>query len=314
MKWLKKDKDKKGQLVFGDYINEYALILLLFAFVSPILGFFMVKVLKLGKDKNGEPIGDFFTNLGVFGDFIGGSTLPFLTLVTIAYVYKTFNLQEEQLKNQKEEMEATRATLDEQTKTAQLQRFENSFFIQLKNLNEKENKLIYNGSVGMQELKPLKKSITSDTNTLITKMRTFVSDIWDKSDRNYRWVLYKNELESWFIKETLIFAKSDFQNYIFSIMRCFQLLNRYKGIMDEDEMKYYLRYIIDEIGVDSYRLSLLYIAVFSVKNPEFMKAIMDLKLQKFFTNDTFSRELPSTFPFLDIAIGSPDRVGNRPYK
>ncbi|MDP1421695.1 hypothetical protein Q8G35_25850 [Peribacillus simplex] len=302
MKCFKKDKDKKGQFIFSDYITEYALIFLLFALVSPIVGIFIVKVLKLGSYIKGEPTGDVFTNLGVYGDFLGGSTLPFLTLITIAFVYKTFNLQEEQLRIQKEENVATRATLAEQNKTAQLQRFENSFFIQLQHLKEKQKI-----NIGP---KNLSLEIILDTHTLILKMKTHEEEHWGESrdapNRDIEWMLYKAEMQRLFELNKLIFSNSNFKNYIYSIMRCFQLLNKYKGIMDNDEVRYYLRYIIDEIGEESYRLSMLYIIVYSEMHADFFKAIKDLKLHTFVTmgDNQFDRDLLSSLFFISTVLGS----------
>ncbi|MFD4932237.1 hypothetical protein ACFWMS_25760 [Peribacillus butanolivorans] len=109
--------------------------MIIFSILSPFIGILIVKGFKLG---------DVFADLGVYGDFLGGFTLAFLTIVTIAFVYKTFKLQKEQLKTQKEEMRMTRETLEEQNKTARMQRFENSFFIQLKDLKDRQKTDIHN--------------------------------------------------------------------------------------------------------------------------------------------------------------------------
>ncbi|CAN7597939.1 hypothetical protein LJR015_001402 [Peribacillus frigoritolerans] len=313
MKWLKKLKNNQGQLDLSEYHNEFAFIFFIFSIVSPFIGWLAVKALKLGSVVDGERTGDFFTNLGVYGDFLGGSTLPFLTLITIAYVYKTFKLQEEQLMVQKKEMEATRGTLIEQTKTAQLQRFENTFFIQLKDMNEKEKKDTYYGYVGQGRQQPLNKSIIADTDTLIRKINSFIEENWDvfnnESFKDTRWKLYKEEMQGLFENDGLIFKNVDFQKYIFSILRCFQLLNKYKGVMDDDEVRYYLRYIIDEIGEENYRLSMLYAIVFAERYDDFFKAIKDLKLHKFILfDDWFDKRVPSALTFIYHAFEVPDSV------
>ncbi len=110
MRFSKKDNKIKEPF---DY-TELGFVLILCAPLSLFFGWLIVKVFKLGDN------GDVFSDLGVYGDFLEGSTLPFLTLVTIAYVYKTFKLQEEQLSTQKEEMRLTRETLEEQNKTARI--------------------------------------------------------------------------------------------------------------------------------------------------------------------------------------------------
>lgn len=304
MKIVRKDKGNKGHLDPSEYHSEIVLTLILCAFVSPFIGWLAVKGLKLGSYENGEPTGDFFTNLGVYGDFLGGSTLPFLTLITIAYVYKTFRLQEEQLRTQKEEMEETRATLREQNKTAQLQRFENSFFIQLNALKDRQKTDIHHHH---RDVKPLDYAIKVDLEDLYVKMGTHIKDHL-KAPRETKWMLYKDVMQSLFEHEFHIFSNPDFKNYIFSIMRCFQLLNRYKGIMDDDEVKYYLHYIVDEIGAESFRLSLLYIIVYSKMYPDFFKAIKDLNLDEFILFHESDTKLPSLLTFIKTALITPNLV------
>ncbi|CAK6481233.1 hypothetical protein [Peribacillus frigoritolerans] len=146
--------------------------------------------------------------------------------------------------------------------------------------------------------------------TLILKMKTHEEEHWGESrdapNRDIEWMLYKAEMQRLFELNKLIFSNSNFKNYIYSIMRCFQLLNKYKGIMDNDEMRYYLRYIIDEIGEESYRLSMLYIIVYSEMHADFFKAIKDLKLHTFVTmgDNQFDRDLLSSLFFISTVLGS----------
>lgn len=296
MNWLKKNEDKKGQFIFSDYITEYAIMFLLFAFVSPIFGIFIVKVLNLD---------DAFADLGVYGDFLGGSTLPFLTIITIAFVYKTFKLQKEQLQTQKEEMEATRATLAEQNKTAQLQRFENSYFIQLKDLKDRLEVEIYDAYHELSS--PLDHVIRFDLELFYSEMGTHVKNNL-KAPKETKWKLYKDEMQRCFEEKKFNFSHPEFKKYIFSIMRCFQLLNRYKGIMEDDEVRYYLRYIIDEIGEGNYRLSMLYIIVYSEMYPDFFKAIKDLKLHEFTLYHEDDPKLTSALIFIKTAFTNPNLV------
>lgn len=210
----------------------------------------------------------------------------------------------EQLQTQKEEMKLTRATLDEQNKTARLQRFENSFFIQLKDMKDrqKQKKPKY-----PDDDSTLDNAITFDIEIFYIKMGTHVKDNFNPP-RETKWKLYKDELQRWFEEETLIFCNFDYKNYTFSIMRCFQLINRYKEIMDDDELKYYLRYIVDETGPESFRLSLLYIIVYSKMYPDFFKAIKDLNLDGFILYHESDTKLPSLLGFILTALNQPNLV------
>lgn len=248
MKWLKNNEDKKGQFLFGDYIYEYALILLLFAFVSPIFGIFIVKVLKLG---------DAFADLGVYGDFLGGSTLPFLTIVTIAFVYKTFKLQKEQLKTQKEEMRMTRETLEEQNKTARMQRFENSFFKHLEEIrSDKEINFgdqITNISMG----DVLYGSLTSYKKAMIAYQDEYSSHfaIPDQSEYQYFFGNYESLADASLSKSG--FYDKRVYSFALKINRVFDIINQYRSSMEESEVEFYLDYLSAEIDFSTWSLVLL---------------------------------------------------------
>ncbi|MCF7625516.1 MULTISPECIES: hypothetical protein [Bacillaceae] len=287
MKFCKKNKDNNESFNFSEHISDLGFIMLIFAILSPFIGILIVK---------GFNLGDVFADLGVYGDFLGGSTLPFLTIVTIAFVYKTFKLQEEQLKTQKEEMEETRETLREQNKTAQLQRFENSFFIQLKDIKDKKDGHYQQGI----QSGSLRYGIIQGIPKLIDNMNIhFANEFNDSKDKDIKWRNYKNHMKFCFEDTTLVFKKIEFKNYIFSIMRCFQLLNRYKEIMDDDEQRYYLQYVIDEIGDEVYRLSMFFIVAFSERYEDFFKALKSLKTHRHIKMSKFDKELPSSTHFLN---------------
>lgn len=250
MKIVRKDK---GNNEAFDY-SELGFILILCAPLSLFFGWLIVKVFKLGD--NGEPTGDFFTNLGVYGDFLGGSTLPFLTLVTIAYVYKTFKLQEEQLKTQKEEMRMTRETLEEQNKTARMQRFENSFFKHLEEIRiDKEINLgdeLINVSMGGALF------------TIIEKYKEEMRNRLDGSG-NYS-IPIPSDYEKFFgdyssvadasLGKTTFYDKRIF-SFVLKINRVFEIIYQYRGSMEEWEIEFYLGYLMDEIDFSSWSLVIL---------------------------------------------------------
>lgn len=84
-----------------------------------------------------------FEDMGPFGDFFAGSTVPVLTLISSIGVILTLRMQQEQLelqrtelRNSVEEMIATKKEIQEQGKTMAMQRFENTFFNTLTLHNE----------------------------------------------------------------------------------------------------------------------------------------------------------------------------------
>lgn len=74
---------------------------------SPVIGWILVK------EK-----GYSFSELGTFGDFLGGSTVPLLTFITILLLIRTIRIQNNQLKIQKEEYTLLRKEMED-TKEAQ---------------------------------------------------------------------------------------------------------------------------------------------------------------------------------------------------
>jgi hypothetical protein len=83
-----------------------------------------------------------FQLLGPFGDFVAGTTVPILTLISFLAIVATLLMQQEQIKIQSDqleiqtielknsiaEMKETRKEFEEQNKTLSIQRFENTFF------------------------------------------------------------------------------------------------------------------------------------------------------------------------------------------
>lgn len=73
------------------------------------------------------------TKYNELGDFVGGITAPFLSLVALVLLYLTY-------KSQKEELFQTRQILTKQTETLDKQQFETTFF----NLLNLHNEIVYN--------------------------------------------------------------------------------------------------------------------------------------------------------------------------
>jgi hypothetical protein len=95
-----------------------------FSWIPIAAGILLVKV-----------VGWEFDDLGPFGDFLAGSTVPLFTLVSSIGVILTLRMQQKQLEMQREElqnsiveMQETRKVMIEQGETMTLQRFESTFF------------------------------------------------------------------------------------------------------------------------------------------------------------------------------------------
>ncbi|MEC0347988.1 hypothetical protein [Peribacillus frigoritolerans] len=126
----KQDKNVHNNTIEQVYV-PYALVAVI---TSPVIGWILVK-------EKGFKFGE----LGTFGDFLGASTVPLLTFITILLLIRTIRLQSNQLDIQKEEftllreeMASTKEALQEQSKTAKIQRFENTFFMQIKELRDEK--------------------------------------------------------------------------------------------------------------------------------------------------------------------------------
>lgn len=78
---------------------------------------------------------------GQFGDLIGGVLGAIWAFAGVLLFYYALDLQRKDFKLQKAEMTLSRKTLEEQTKTLSIQRFENTFFSLLANHHEVVNNL-----------------------------------------------------------------------------------------------------------------------------------------------------------------------------
>ncbi|PEJ35944.1 hypothetical protein CN689_05660 [Peribacillus butanolivorans] len=249
---------KKNQSI---KINSDELVtpIMIFAMVSPVFGYFMVKLFGISFDK-----------VGTYGDFIGGSTVPFLTTITILYIYQTNNLQREQLKIQKsefsllqQEMESTKEALQDQSKTTKMQRFENSFFIQIKEVRDAKKEIVveYNNTAWGRTSFTTYKAIMSNFQDIFytklhQKIETSSDDLFSISEKDNKKEYYKfyGELTSAAIDESGIHSKESIQNFLYLINRCLQLIYHYKNIMDEWEITFYLEYLYKEITKDTINL------------------------------------------------------------
>ncbi|MCR8866889.1 putative phage abortive infection protein [Priestia megaterium] len=107
-----------------------------FIWLTPLVGIVLIWWPWWPNEKNDKVITNFIGNLGPFGDFIAGTTVPLLTFVSFLAILKTLSLQKEQMLNQQEELNASIKEMREQGKTLEIQRFESTFFNMLNLHNE----------------------------------------------------------------------------------------------------------------------------------------------------------------------------------
>lgn len=234
-----------------DY-DELVSVIMIFAMVSPFLGYFIVNIFGIS-----------FDNVGTYGDFIGGSTVPFLTTITILYIYKTNNIQKEQLKVQNKEfhllqneLEITKEALHEQNKTIKMQRFENSFFIQINELRETKKSIVeeYNETLwGEGDLRTYKDIMSmyqlNFYNRLHDKIRDLIQEPSYIGETNSK-LLYESygNLVSAAIDESGIYKMESIMNYIYHIERSLKLIYQYRNTMDEWEIAFYIEHLSREIS------------------------------------------------------------------
>ncbi|MGG0248733.1 hypothetical protein ABEY24_10185 [Peribacillus frigoritolerans] len=237
----KQDQNVHTNTIEHVYV-PYALVAVI---ASPVMGWILVK-------EKGFKFGE----LGTFGDFLGGSTVPLLTFITILLLIRTIRLQSNQLDIQKneftllrEEMASTKEALQEQSKTAKMQRFENSFFMQIKELREE---------------KILIQKSHSYSNTHLEKFNNVMSEIEDKYNTNMEKLIIEygisrsdrqrddfyteyEALMSEAFDSTGVYEEGQMTTFFYIIERILQIIYHYKKFMDVWELKFYLEYLNNEI-------------------------------------------------------------------
>lgn len=268
-------KDKKNQKFY--YLKKFDIswLLLILAIVSPLIGCLLVK-----------KYGNIFADLGTYGDLLGGSTIPFLTLFTMVFIYRTYKLQYEQLKTQQselsllqKEMESTKETLQEQSKTAKMQRFENSFFIQINELRKsKEEAATY--LVNFFGTATFNEWMEYVTYSIDKSMSEFMKDpskkLPSENDKEEYFRSY-GKLLSEAIDNSEIYRNEEINSFFNSVHRSMQFIYEYKNSMDDWEVDFYLKYLSDKIGKKSINIILFNICI----NKEMIEIASTLKFDRF---------------------------------
>ncbi len=136
-----------------------------------------------------------------FGAFIAGSAGILISFAGTVLIYVSLNHQREdirqnrealsmqidELKNQREELELTREVFKQQSLTAEIQRFENTFFNLIKLLNENKNSIEYKRTTvwGQNEPKPVIQNGDEALKTYLDRVsRNYLHEINKVSDNN----------------------------------------------------------------------------------------------------------------------------------
>ncbi|KAB2460807.1 hypothetical protein F8160_00285 [Bacillus sp. CH126_4D] len=252
-------------------------LFLFLAIVSPFMGLLLIKGFSFK-----------FDDLGTYGDFLGGSTIPFLTIFTMFFIYRTYKLQHEQLKTQQrelsllqKEMESTKETLQEQSKTAKMQRFENSFFIQIDELRKSKVEAVAYLKMAFGETYYTFNEWMGSITLCIDK--SMINSLKDPSKK----LPGENEVDKYFdeygdllsaaIDESGIYDNDVIPSFFSSVNRSLRLIYEYKNSMDTWEVDFYLDYLYQEIGRESINIILYGICM----NKQMVSIAQDLTFNKF---------------------------------
>ncbi|MDA1581926.1 hypothetical protein [Bacillus cereus group sp. TH228LC] len=288
-------KDKKNQKFY--YLKKFDIswLLLILAIVSPLIGCLLVK-----------KYGNIFADLGTYGDLLGGSTIPFLTLFTMVFIYRTYKLQYEQLKTQQselsllqKEMESTKETLQEQSKTAKMQRFENSFFIQINELRKfKEEAPVHLRDIfGDATFNEWMEYITKNIDKSMSKyMKDPDIKLPNENDKEEYFRLY-GKLLSQSIDNSGLYENKEINSFFNSVYRSMQFIYEYKNSMDDWEVDFYLKYLSDEIGKNSINIILFDVCI----NKQMIDAASKLNFDNF-SNNYYSNATRRDFHFIEYIL------------
>lgn len=142
------------------------------AIIAISVPFFIMLLTKLGFKLES------FEDLGVVGDFFGGTTVGLLSLASILFVTAAIVMQKEELELQRKEVMATRREYEITNLTMKKQQFENTFFNMVTLHHEIVNSIVYNDSYkklqgrhAIAEIKSsLKNTYNNPSSDMLTKM------------------------------------------------------------------------------------------------------------------------------------------------
>ncbi|MGG0284139.1 hypothetical protein ABEY41_03215 [Peribacillus butanolivorans] len=262
---------KENENVLTNTIEHvYVPYALVAAITSPVIGWILVK-------EKGFDFGD----LGTFGDFLGGSTVPLLTFITILLLLRTIRIQSNQLEVQKDEftllrgeMEDTKIALQEQGKTARMQRFENSFSIQIEEFRKVKSSIENNyNETRLSTGAPYEYLSYKDIMAYISgRIKIYTTEEMATSDFSLEndsldyfydyWYSYNNAYDIT-IMESDELDEDTFNRYFFIIDRIILLIYHNKNVMDKWELEFYIDSLYEEISTEGFSLALFNLAYHS---------------------------------------------------
>jgi hypothetical protein len=258
-------------------LQQYAKLFIILAVIVPFAGLFIVKILKVN-----------FETLGPFGDFIAGSTVPFLTLASFFVVSSTIlmqqhqiKLQQEQLKMQGEELRLTREeyartneAFEEQNKTLAIQKFENTYFKMIEKLDEAINTRMGLFTVNSTAITVKGKNFFSSfqkdmSENMKNEMKKNPIPVY-KSDEDF-FRKYQYNLESAFLSSMKPHG-NELTPFFNRFSQALVLLNRASIFMDEWEKEFYLKALVLEIPKEALNL-IMYSAALDFETDEIYECI-----------------------------------------
>lgn len=290
-------KEENENIHTNNIEQKYVPYTLVAVITSPVIGWILVK-------EKGYNFGE----LGTFGDFLGGSTVPLLTFITILLLLRTISLQSNQLDIQKneftllrEEMASTKEALQEQSKTAKMQRFENTFFIQIKELREEKILIQKNNSRTDTYLEPfhdVMADIEYRYNAYMEKLIIKTGIVRSHMQRDDFYTKYE-ALMSEAIDSTEIHKDGQMNTFFYIIERNLQIIYYYKNLMEVWELNFYLEYLYNEITSDGINMVLFDLCLHSKKQS--LSLVKELNFNQF-VNITVSKSRREDFRLLDYIL------------
>lgn len=206
------------------------------------------------------------------GQFISGVTSPFISISAFILLYMTY-------KSQKEELEQSRSVMENQSKTMELQRFENTFFQMLSlhhqivngiDLVEKYNITTTKGIGGFQP-----RAIFSHEGTIQNAERTIIGrDVFMNRYQSFYDELKESEESEMFIETYIVFYtkfQSDAGHYFRNVYRIIKLVDITNMSF---EKKYYYTSII-RAQLSDYELLWLFYNCLSENGVEKFKPLVE---------------------------------------
>lgn len=224
--------------------TEYAWFLCLLSLMIPFIGILFVKAFKLN-----------FEDLGPFGDFVAGSTVPLFTFASFILLTATLVTQQVQLRMQRQDLKLTRAeyaetnkAFKEQNKMLEIQKFENTFFVIIKRMSEvvssKKGSFQYGGDLIDFTGEEYFSLLYRDFKQLLDKEHKQKSLKFENEYQYYKDYLYN--IEGAYLNITQKHSKNLVS--IFSVVeQVFFLLNKSSYLFNEEEFNFYFRFVIMEL-------------------------------------------------------------------